>query len=113
MLQNTTYSEFDRFPSSSEDPFRSIQSNVFTEGDEIGGRPFIAVGAELRLADGSNISGFYANASGFASDPNLLSEIGAAREDLDAFKQSFDGWYETARTALAEAHSAVVALQVD
>ena len=105
MLQNATYSEHDTFPSTPEDPFRSLHSYVSTAIDqpEDGGTSFVEVEAELRLANGNGISGFHLGACGYIEDATLLSEVLAAKDDLDKFKHVIDLWYDEARNALLEA----------
>jgi len=108
MLQNATSSEFDVFPSTSEDPYRSLQSNVAVEVEDIGGQSFVGIEADIRLADGQSIAGFYLAASGFLKDPNLVHEIESAKDDLEAFKTSIDKWYDDAYNALIDAQRDIV-----
>ena len=103
MLQSATSSEFDTFPSTSEDHYRSLQSSVAVEVEDIAGQTFVGIEADLRLADGQSIAGFYVAASGYLKDANLLTEIESCRGDLEAFKTSVDKWYDDAYTALLDA----------
>jgi hypothetical protein len=110
MLQSATSSELATFPSTAEDPFRSLQSTIATDVEEIAGRTFVGIEADLRLADGHSIAGFYLAASGFIEDPHLLVEIDSVKADLEAFKNAVDLWYDDTVTTLIEAQRSIHAV---
>lgn len=103
MLQNATSSEFDTFPSTPEDQYRSVKAEVSTEVEDIPvGGVFVSVFSDLRIANGHAISGLSLAASGYLDNPELVAEVEAAQDDLIAFEKAVMAWITESKRAFRD-----------